>query len=73
MLLMPRGQRDKHARETSSCRFVPVFVSSRKERTTKDVDFSSRKNARCDINNPTASANKESPSSYRGIEAVWEN
>lgn len=28
MLLMPRGQRDKHARETSSCRFVPVFVSS---------------------------------------------
>jgi len=28
MLLMPRGQRDKHARETSSCRFVPVFVWS---------------------------------------------
>jgi len=43
MLLMPRGQRDKHARETSSCRFVPVFVSSPRarmygERTTKDVD-----------------------------------
>lgn len=29
MLLMSRGQEDKHTRETSSCRFVPVFVSSR--------------------------------------------
>lgn len=49
MLLMLRGQRDKHARETSSCRFVPVFVSSlalsrpdslrtQRDETTKDVD-----------------------------------
>jgi len=33
MLLMPR---DKHVRETSSWRFVPVFVSSRPVRETND-------------------------------------
>lgn len=48
MLLMPRGQRDKHARETSSGRFVPVFVSSRpvaprETRTTKDSLIRGRK------------------------------
>lgn len=36
MLLMPRGQRDKHARETSTRRFVPVFVSSRLARGMND-------------------------------------